>query len=489
MNPLKRGVLTLLSLAALAFLVFLSQWHRLLFPLGDNEGFYGFYALQMGRGLQLYRDLWDHKPPGLFLQYFLLGRIFPLDEIHLRLCVCVVHLLNAVLLSLLGRKLGLDRISAGTAALFYALFLFPSLLQPWSAEADLLGLPFLLAALTLAFSPSGAASFLSGACFALSLLTKQSVGLVLPAFLAIPGFLNMKKIGIWISGAGVGLAAVLFPIYLDGRFPEFWDSLTRFNRYYVSNSWDFFLSSQPYQAFEFKWLLTFLLLYGLPLAGLLLFLVRRTSSPQAPTTRLFVGLWFFGALASCFLSAYFYSYYFIALLPPLSLALACELQKGPGMRFYRVALFLGWALAAALATGLNVKGTGDKIFSFCQYAIDRLEADKSMGQLLRREAAPGDKLFCWSCDPTLYAYSGLPMAVVRTPVINHLRFLTRDAQAAQARFAEELPKYCVVSRAPQIFPEPDWLVQKLQENYMRVNFMPGTDTQGLELYVLSGEKN
>lgn len=152
-------------------------------------------------------------------------------------------------------------------------------------------------------------------------------------------------------------------------------------------------------------------------------------------------------------------------------------------------MFFGWALAAAVVSGFNLGGTGDRIFSICQYATARLEADKGMGQLLRHVAAPGDRLFCWACEPSLYAYAGLSMAVARTPVINHLRFLVADAQRAPARFAKELPKFCVVSHAPQVFSEPDWLAQELKKDYKQVTFMPGTDTQGLELYVLKTGKN
>jgi hypothetical protein len=326
---------------------------------------------------------------------------------------------------------------------------------------------------------------------------------------------------------------VLFPYFLDGRFPELWDAFSRFNRHYVSHSWDFFLSSQPYRHFEFQWFLAFLLLYGVPLAGFVVFLFTKRiaqvhpesktqiqDSPQGHrdigdhletpkpeqklnsvplwlcgekgfevSLKLFLGLWFLGALASCFLSAYFFSYYFIALLPPLSLVLAYGLQEGVGGGVLRAGIFCGWALGAALATGLNLGGTGDRIFSLCQYATGRLEADREVGSLIRQQASPGDRLFCWACEPSLYAYAGLPMAVARTPVINHLGFLRGDAEQAPARFEQEHPEFCVVSHSPQALPEPDWLVQALEDDYMRVNFTPDADTEGLELYVLKEGKN
>ena len=185
-----------LSILALGLVVFLSLEPRLLYPLGDNEGFYSYYASQMGKGLRLYRDLWDHKPPGLFLQYFLLGRVLLLDEAHLRLFVCLVHILNAVLLMGLGRRLGFTRPAAWGAAFLYALFLYPALLQPWSAEADLLGLPFLIAALLLAHSTREAALFFSGALFAMAFLTKQSAALVFPVFLTVRNLRSLRSAGL-----------------------------------------------------------------------------------------------------------------------------------------------------------------------------------------------------------------------------------------------------------------------------------------------------
>lgn len=278
-GPGHLGAWNFLSILALGILVFLSLQPRLSYPLGDNEGFYGFYALQMGKDLRLYRDLWDHKPPGLFLQYFLLGRAMPLDEVHLRIYVGFIHILNAILLAALGRRLGYDRAASWAAAFVYALFLFPALLQPWSAEADLLGLPFLLAALVLAHSPQGGFLFLSGALFAFSFLTKQSVALVLPAFLAVSNLREIRKMALWAGGAILSCFLVLLPIFLDGRFPEFWNAFSRFNHYYVSGSWDFFLHSQPYRQFESQWLLLFLLVYGLPVLGLLLFVALKHPAP------------------------------------------------------------------------------------------------------------------------------------------------------------------------------------------------------------------
>ncbi len=509
MSPTQRGaespiLVSLLLLAVLAVLVFLSQWPYLAIPLGDNEGFYSFYALQMGRGLQLYRDLWDHKPPGLFLQYGLLSRVMPLDEVHLRLYACLVHFINALLITRLGRKLGFSRLGYWGAAFIYVLFLFPALLQPWSAEADLLGLPFLLLSLVLAFSPGWVAPFLSGGFFAMAFLTKQSAGMVLPAFMAIPALRDGRKAGAWAIGAAVSLSVLLFPFILDGRFPGFWDAFAHFNRYYVSRSWSFFLSSQPFRDFELQWLRPFLLLYGLPVGGWVYFLFIKPEVPEPSskwpkgmetpevqqgtperTAKFFLGLWFGGALASCFLSAYFFSYYFIVLLPPLSLALGFVLGEGLGKKIVPAGLLCGWVLGVALASGLNLGGVGEKLFSLCQYATDRLETDRNMGLMLRRAAQPGDKLFCWACEPSLYAYSGLPMAVTRTPVINHLQYLTSEEKETFARFSKQLPRFCVVSRSPQVIPPPDWLNAGLSQNYARVNFGPGADTQGLEFYVLN----
>jgi hypothetical protein len=219
-----------------------------------------------------------------------------------------------------------------------------------------------------------------------------------------------------------------------------------------------------------------------------LFLIFKPAAVEPRSPRLFLGLWFLGALSSCFLSAYFFSYYFLAILPPLCLALAYGLQRGVKGKIWRSGIFFGWALGVALASGLNLGGVGDKIFSVCQYATARLETDRDLGLLLRQNAAPGDRLFCWACEPSLYAYSRLPMAVVRSPVINHLRYLTQDAESAPDRFDRETPQYCVLSHSSQVPPVPGWLLQDLDQNYMRVNFTSETATGDLELYVANKDK-
>jgi len=45
-------------------------------PLGIDQGLWASAALAIDQGFVLYRDVWDHKPPAIFLTYLAAGRVF-----------------------------------------------------------------------------------------------------------------------------------------------------------------------------------------------------------------------------------------------------------------------------------------------------------------------------------------------------------------------------------------------------------------------------
>ncbi len=462
----------------LGLILFLSQKAYLLIPFTDNEGAFVFIGREMGRGAKLYTDLWDHKPPLLFLTSLLLQKIMILDEIRLRCFALVLHFLNALFLFKLARRLGMKSPGAWASAFFYAFLILPPLFQPWAVEADLLIEPLLILSFTAAFSENLFLQVLSGFLWGAAFFTKQSVVFLMPVYLGTEAFKSTAKSARWFLGAALMAVFVFLPFALDGRLSAFWGALVGFNHYYVEGGWNFFFNVKPFRDFEASWFRLFALTYGLPLLSFGFFFGGKSRNSGDQRTFLFLTLWLICAFVSCCVSGYFFSYYFIILIPPLSLALGhglgkvWETRKIPGIVY-----FSGMALGV-LALSLNVFSIHDRLFSMAQYATDRYEADKAVGMAIQSVAQPQDRLLCWASDPQIYAYSGL-RASVKTPFINHLGLMPYEFTRARDNFLSAPPRFCVVDHSAQVLGVPEWLSGTLQSRYTKVKSL-----QSLDLYIL-----
>jgi 4-amino-4-deoxy-L-arabinose transferase-like glycosyltransferase len=69
-----------LAVSALTFLLRLPFWSR---PLDMDEGLYAYGAWRMLKGLVLYRDLYDLKPPGIYFLDALIFRVAGPDAVNL----------------------------------------------------------------------------------------------------------------------------------------------------------------------------------------------------------------------------------------------------------------------------------------------------------------------------------------------------------------------------------------------------------------------
>lgn len=87
-----------------------------------DEGIYQTMATAMNNGSLLYRDIWDNKPPLLYILYAL----FNGDQFSLRLVSLLFGLLSVIVFFFMSRKIFTNRASTYTAtALFALLFALP----------------------------------------------------------------------------------------------------------------------------------------------------------------------------------------------------------------------------------------------------------------------------------------------------------------------------------------------------------------------------
>jgi hypothetical protein len=427
-------------------------------PLTDNEGIFTCVGQALANGALLYRDIWDHKPPLLFTHFWLLSRIGGDPGLSLHLYAIFIHALNAVLLFFLAKKwLG----SANwLSPLFYLVLALPPYFQSWTPQPELLMQPFLLAGWLLVQKKGHYRWLLAGILSACGFFTKQSFLIYLPLFFMENPFWGASEALWFFAGMDLTAMVVVLPFFTSGRMDDLWYATWGFNHFYLQNGWDHFFQHPEFREGVLRWYRRISGAYGITFAiafGFLVKCIYQSFSKKTEGTGS-LALWFFLSMLSTAISGYFFTYYSIVLLPPLSIILARVLVK-----FHRThareAYVLGFLLLmgplVSWATFTDMKAD-DLMWS--NYPTDRNSAAKEMGLYLKTIAKPGDTLLAWSMEPQLYAYSVLQMyAGLKTPLIDHLFIIPGETERLKETFDKAPPRLLIISDYAPIAPPPDFI--------------------------------
>jgi hypothetical protein len=447
----------------LAGFIFLGLWPYLHFPLTDNEGIFFCIGRELANGAKLYQDVWDHKPPLLFAHFWFLQFFGGDIETRLHLYAIFFHCLNAFLLYRLGKK-WLGKLAL-CCPVTYLVLILPPFLQCWTPQAELLMQPFLLSALLLAAGKKTWRWILAGGLFACGFFTKQSFILFLPLF-----FFDAGNIGLWEAFcffAGMDMVALLvvMPFILEGRLDQLWDAVWGFNRLYLTFGWERFSRHPEFRQGLVLWVGKIIWIYGFFLLSAIYystdwfykrFFKKRLAGPFLPI------LWFFVSLAMVSTSGYFYPYYSIVLIPPLAIITPLTLRKWY-LRFpLLVSLGVVFAVTASVWSWGTVWKEGVSALTWSNYLVDRNESAKEMGNFIKFQAKPGDRLLAWTMEPQVYVYSGLRMSPdLKTPLVDHLLVMPEELLKFKERFMKDPPNYVVLSRYDQVNNPPDWFLVEL----------------------------
>jgi 4-amino-4-deoxy-L-arabinose transferase-like glycosyltransferase len=214
-----------LVVAALAAVAWVTARNLYAAPMRfDDEGTYLDQARSLVRDgdLSPYTYWYDHPPLGwILLAGWLVGPSHLWDAPDLigsgRQLMLVVTVASALLVHVLGRRLGLSRPAGATAVLLFGL-------SPLAVTfhrmvlLDNLAVLMVLAAFVLALSPGRrlAAALGSGAALAGAVLTKETALLMAPFVLwmllrtVVPA---TRRMSLTVFGIGFSLVAVLYPLY------------------------------------------------------------------------------------------------------------------------------------------------------------------------------------------------------------------------------------------------------------------------------------
>lgn len=436
-------------------------------PLTDNEGIFGCVGNALVHGAYLYRDVWDHKPPFLFAHFWLLSLFNSSPEVVFHLYAIFIHCLNALLLYFLAKKwLGNFQ---WLSPLFYFVLVLPPYFQSWTPQPELLMQPLLLAALLFVRSGNPYRWLLAGALSALGFFTKQSFLLYLPLFFIENPFMGITQALWFFAGMDLTAVGIVLPFFTTGRIDDLWFAIWGFNQFYVQHGWDHFFQQPEFRNGILLWYQRIFLTYSAAFIAVLGFVwnfIYRLSKKMEEADGDLV-LWLCISIIMTIASGYFFTYYSIVLLPPLSVILPLVLRKTYRMNMFYSSLLVIVILAGPITTLATFSSSKTEDLMWSNYLTDRNQAAKEMGGYLKTISRNGDTLLAWSMEPQVYVYSGLKIFPgLKTPLVDHLVVMPSEEERLHKAFLESPPRFVVISTYDQVVVPPEWLTKELNKKWM-----------------------
>jgi len=244
----------LIGLAAAALLLRIPSIAQ---PLGIDQSLWASAVRGMERGQRLYIDVWEQRPPGIYLSYWAAFKVFGWTPAAIAWLDIIASAITTLALYLLGRRLAGRLTGAATAALF-ATMTMPAWLYryggfiPRSICETFIVMCVALAALCgVAFSRSRSFAAIAGLglCAGAAIVFKPNAALYFPAILAWTLWMSRtpgpRVPSSWIrpvvlAGIGASVVPLIVVLWLwkIGALAEARIAVVDFNRWYVSAGFD-----------------------------------------------------------------------------------------------------------------------------------------------------------------------------------------------------------------------------------------------------------
>ncbi len=442
-----------------------------------DEGVYLTVGLAIRKGLLLYRDIFDNKPPLLYLLAALSGGII----FWLRFLLLVSVLTSIYFFQKLAEKILVSSTGVKAATLVFAFLTTIRLIEGNIANAEVFILLPVISSFYLIFQLLEKKTKNDGGFLVAGLILSSSFLLKVPAvldFAVILVFLlffrEKKKILHFSQKEILLLAGYLLPLLLTGLFFLSQGAFGPFFEACFKQTFGYLFSWQTgSHLFSFASLVksdllarSILLLGGL----ILLFFLRQ----KLVFSSLFVSLWFILALFGATLSGRPYPHYLLQALPAFSLLVGLALTKKAKFK---------WQLIVGLLTLLTLsiiryrfwfyptfpyyqnffqfflgRKTKEEYFSFFGKEIPQLYA---IAQFVNENTAPQERIFVWGNNPHLYALARrLPLGPYTTAY--HIQDFHQE-KLITTLVDQEIPNLIVVSREPPLPPS----LERLLDNQYR----------------------
>lgn len=449
-------------LIGIFFAFFLLRLPSLIEPYwyGD-EGIYQVIGIALNRGRLLYTDIWDNKPPLLYVIY----AFFSADQFLVRTASLLSGLCAVFSFFALAKQVfNNEKAQFVTTAIFAFLFGIPMLEGNIANAENFMLFPIILGGLliyrttNMEVYPERSRRarhyllFFAGFLLSLAFLFKIVAVFDLAAFTIF--LLLIKKNHLLSLALGFSLPIVLTAIFfiLQGTFSDFFSATFTQNVGYVGYG-NAFLISQG---------LILLKLFGLFLATLFLVAKRKSLPPFI----LFLALWFSFSLFNAFFSGRPYTHYLLVLLPSFSLLFGVFFLSYVKKTYKKIlAVFLCITIIILLKNFTIYKKTTVYYQNYLSFIFNKKSVTQyqkffdqstpttyAIASFLNLHLKPNDTIFVWGDTPGIYALTKrLPLG--RYIVAYHIRSSERTLLETQNTLLLQQPRYIIqTSKTPIPFP-------------------------------------
>jgi hypothetical protein len=433
-------------------------------------------------GRSLYSDLWDNKPPLLFLTYAVGEVLFGYGRVQVLMLAIIAALVTMIGIFRAGHAVAGEK--AGIwAAVFWALLSGDLWLQANQPNAEVFINACLIGSMVLWLrartQTPEIGRFVAIGLLSLAASMYKQVSLLIPVSLAVAHiFSNAEdkkglkiafyQIAIAAIVGAAGWAAAFLYFRATGRGDLFYETMVVSPRYYAGGEGGS-LVSNVLAAFTWTRLADPALRDIVPIimigcAGVLLGIWKKSAKAWS-----FVLAYLVSALAAIGLPGRFFPHYFQLLLPPLAIAagLFCAGYGAP------LLLQRKWLLASAGFLVLAI--TVVNVFPSYTYSPDEWSKLKygdqfiiarSMGENVREILTQNETVYVWGIEPEIYFWSkkSPPCGIMWSVEMIHGPFKDAFSKRTREELERRPPDLVLMGRSVFI-PNDHMVVRWIREKY------------------------
>ena len=401
-----KNVITISIFSLITVLLIWSRFSFLALPMDRDEGAYAYTAWRMSEGELPYRDVFDHKPPGIFLIYKAAIAVTDGSTVGIRLFTSIWAALTLAAVfaagwSLFGRSGGL------AAAFFFALFQSSVMLEAVNSNAEIfMCLPIAIAVFAFSLRKkhiifSGLAGLFLGA----AVMIKSSAVFVPAAFIIVLYGLKAPKKELVFFLAG----CFMIPVFLTasaavlGIFEDFVRDFALYNASYVFEHIKNDAGSGPLANLAAFSAEQWAALCG---AGLMSFMIMKKKAGFEAKTALYA---FAAGAAGILLLKGMYAHYYTGLLPFAALCAAFLVKEIRKLKFgfAACALVIAASFVSVFAANSKFYSMDPAEVSFAQFRTHAFSDSETAAKFIKKYKKNSSSLLVLSAHPQIYYQAGI----------------------------------------------------------------------------------